>query len=129
MTGLPRISWAGSSHRESTAMKRIRTHSTLVSAKHGLITNGKYTKTFKLHHGSPYTYELHIQAPWASKCAGMCQMATPTVLQFQKANPAPVCINMTGGFGYHRDGVVPLTPESSGQQKIELDAIVSHQIG
>ena len=110
-------------------MKRIRTQSTLVSAKHGLVANEKYTKTFNLHHSSPYTYELHIQAPWASGCAGMCQMATPTVLQFQQANPAPVSISMIGGFGSYRDGVVPSTPPSSGQQKIELDAIVSHQIG
>jgi len=110
-------------------MKRIRTRSTLVSAKHGLVANGRYTKTFNLQQSRQYAYELHIQAPWASGCAGTCQMATPTVLQFQKANPSPVSISMTGGFGSHRDGVVPSTPQSSGQQKIELDATVSNQIG
>jgi hypothetical protein len=110
-------------------MKRIPTHSTLVSAKHGLVTNGKYTKTFDLQHSSQYDYKLDVQAPWALGCAGTCQMAIPTLLQFQHANPSPISLKMIGGFDSHVDRVVPSTPPSGGQQKIELDATISHQIG
>ena len=108
-------------------MKRIRTHSTLVSAKHGLVANGKYTNTFNLSQGAQYVYELYVQAPWANGCAGTCQMVVPSVLKFQKGNPAAVAISMTGGFGYYRDGVLPLRPHSVGQQKIELVATVTHR--
>jgi hypothetical protein len=110
-------------------MKRINTHSTLVTAKHGLLVAGKYTKKFDVQKSSQYAYELQIQAPYAQGCAGTCVMATPSVLQFRSGNPASLAVSLVGGFGSYRDGVVPVTPTSSGQQKIELTASVTHNIG
>lgn len=113
-------------------MKKIRTQSTLVSAKHGLVTNGRYTKIFSREESSkyPYAYELRITDPTATGCTVTCQMAAPTVLQFQTVNPVPMNISMTGGYGLHSNEVLALNPPPAGrQQKIELDAKVEHQIG
>jgi hypothetical protein len=110
-------------------VKRINTHSTLVSARHGLVDNGKYTKTFVLTKPAQYAYELHVKAPYGQACNGTCQMATPTVLQFQNGNPVNVTVSLVGGFGTYRDQVLALTPSLSGQQKIELVATVPHGIG
>ena len=110
-------------------MKRINTHSTLVFAKHGLLANGKYTKIFDPKKGAKYVYELHVRAPQGQGCAGTCAMAAPSVLKFKTGNPAPVAVSLIGGFGSHSDDVLALNPTSSGQQKVELVAQVTHGIG
>jgi hypothetical protein len=110
-------------------MKRIRTHSTLVSAKHGLVANGQSTNSFKLAQRASYSYELQVQAPWATACSGTCDMATPTCLRFQQGVQTSVVVPMTGGFGRFQDSVLASTPPTKGQQKIELVATVNHTIG
>jgi hypothetical protein len=111
-------------------MKRIDTQSTLVSAKHGLVANGRYTNFFDLKRSAQYSYELQVTAKFASgACAGTCQMATPTVLRFQQGSQVPFSISLTGGFGRYEDTVLPSTPTSKGHQKIEVAATVPHQLG
>ena len=110
-------------------MKRIDTQSTLVSAKHGLIQNGKYTKQVDSQNGGQYAYEFHVRAAYGLGCAVKCSMAAPTVLTFKTGNPVTTNVSLVGGFGSYHDPVVPVSPPSAGRQKIELVANVPHGIG
>ena len=110
-------------------MKKIRTNSTLVSAKHGLVSNGQYTNVYRIGSKHQYAYELSITAKWASACSGVCELATPAYLQFQQGGQtATLSISLTGGFGACRHLVLPLTSSTAGTQKVAVTLQVRHSI-
>ena len=110
-------------------MKRIRTHSTLVSASHGLTENGRNTNVYDARKRTQYSYVVRVKAAWATLCSGSCMMAGPTVLRFPSGVQEKISMSLTGGFGLGSYLVLGPASASGGQQKIELDASVQHPIG